>query len=136
MKKIMVCVVLFHIVSCFLVNNGHIVIGVKTVFANKTIDNMTSMDHISCGFDFENKGQYEDAIKEFSLAITKDSSYYLAFMCRGDIYKLQGKYGARRDFLVEFRDMYVCCLTCRWRSIIISYYSFTPWDHGRKIDQK
>ena len=63
------------------------------VYANKTMDDYNNyMKFISKGIDYYLNEQYEQAIKQFRLAITKKCDEFTPFMYLGDIYSNQEKY--------------------------------------------
>ena len=70
----------------------------RPVYANSiNYDYSAYLKYANAGLEFKEKGQYEQAIQQFQLAITKKPDEYAPFMFIGDIYLDQEKYGLAID---------------------------------------
>jgi len=69
----------------------------KTVLAEKekqekNVKKLVGITHFNKGNNYRRKGEFENAIKEYTLAIKHNPEYYLAFYNRGRAYQNMGKY--------------------------------------------
>jgi tetratricopeptide (TPR) repeat protein len=61
---------------------------------------LTDMEHVVRGENYYKNSNYEKAIEDFNIAITKNPNNYLAFNDRGKVYQHWGKWdNAKTDFI-------------------------------------
>lgn len=68
-------------------------------YASDNTESKTFLDYYASGLEFKINGQYDNAIKDFTMAIIRDGSSYLPYAHRGDIYFMLKRYGeAIKDY--------------------------------------